>query len=97
MNGKDMVALARRIAEGGTFKKSEVVAFMTAFLGMDPDLQAGGPGMTKEETFKLLPVLPFEIEKTGSGIHVPREANRAYTKAEGAALVAAIAKALEIT
>jgi hypothetical protein len=67
--------------------------FMKAYA--DPDIQAGVPAMTREEVGNLLPTLPFEIERTETGIHVPREANRAYTKAEGAALALLIAKALK--
>jgi hypothetical protein len=100
-----MKELAERIASGGTFKKSEVVAFMKEFLGLEapeapaqdllpavPDLPIEAP---KLPAAARLPTLWFDIEKTDSGIHVPREANRSYTKAEGAALIAKLAKALE--
>jgi hypothetical protein len=104
-----MKELAERIASGGTFKKSEVVAFMKEFLGLEApeapaqDLLPAVPDLPIElpiEAPKLpaaarLPTLWFDIEKTDSGIHVPREANRSYTKAEGAALIAKLAKALE--
>lgn len=97
MTPEDMQAYAKAVAEGGPVKKADVIAFMKAYIAQsteqDPDLQAGGPALTPAQTVSLLPTLPFEVERTGSGIHLPREANRAYTKLEAAALVAAIADA----
>lgn len=87
---KEMRAFARLVADGGTFKKSEIVLFMKAFLDPDLHLQSGEPPLDE----KALPALSFEIEKTDTGIHVPREVNRSYSTREGAALVAAIVRAL---
>ncbi len=87
MTPAELKAFAQSVVDGGPVKKSEVVAFMKAYLEpQDP---------TKKEAEAALIPLYFEIQKTGSGIHVPREANRSYTKAEATSLLAMIAKALE--
>lgn len=103
MTSDEMLAYAKSIVDGGPVKKAEVQAFMKALLEQaapaepEPDLQAGSLGMTREQVLEALPVLPFEIERTDTGMHLPREANRYYTRREAAALVAAIGKALDIT
>lgn len=89
-----MKAFAQGLLDGGKYTRADIMKFMKAYV--DVDIQAGGPGLTQAEvTERYLPFLAFEIEKTDSGIHVPREVNRSYTKLEGAALLVKLAKALE--
>lgn len=105
MTPEDLISYAKSVVDGGPVKKAEVVAFMKALLeqtdaapeepAADPDLQAGGPAMSLEEVAQTyLPVLGFEVEKTETGIHMPRESNRSYTKVEATALLKMIADAL---
>lgn len=93
MTKEEMIKYAQGLLDGGPVKKAEVLAFMRDYL--DPDLQAGGPAMTAKEVDAYLAVLPFEIEKTERGIHIPRDVNRFYDKSEAVALVRMIVKALE--
>lgn len=89
MNLKEMRAFAQTIVDGGPAKKAEVATFMKAFLDANPD------PMKVEVDGMVLPKLYFEIEKTDTGIHVPREANQSYSKREGYALVAMLVEALK--
>ena len=105
MTPDEMRAYATAVVEGGSVKKADVVAFMKAFLANTaPDPleslnEKAVPSIAELTAVELdgrpLPQLYFEIEKTGSGIHVPREANRAYTRQEGYALLAMLTQALE--
>jgi hypothetical protein len=92
MTRDEMMKYAQSLIDGAPVKKAEVLAFMRAFA--DPDLQAGGPAEPPLDLTNL-PPLYFDIEKTDSGIHVPRDANRAYTKREGLSLLAKLAQALK--
>lgn len=105
MTSDEMLAYARAVVDGGAVKKSDVVAFMKALLAQadaepapEPDLQAGGPGMSLDEiTQRYLPTLPFAVETTDVGIHIPRDANRFYTRLEALALVKLISDALRVS
>lgn len=87
MTRDEMDAYARQIVDGGGVKKNDVVAFMRAYLESIPV----ETGLVQGS----LPDLYFEIEKTETGIHIPRDVNRSFSRREAFSLVNKILSVLK--
>jgi hypothetical protein len=101
MTTDEMMAFAQSVLDGGKYTRADILKFFRAFVTPEVDWPTAMQskliaecvdGMPEQES---PPPLGFEIEKTDTGIHVPREANRSYSRREAAALIASINKALK--
>lgn len=86
----EALSWAKSIMTGGPVKKAEVLSAVAVLME-----HVRQPKTDVEIDGMALPELAFEIDKTGSGIHLPREVNASFTKREALALVAKIMKALD--
>lgn len=83
MTSEQMIAMARDISAGKSYKKADVVEFMRAIVAqVEADEGADGP-------------CPVVIDRTPSGVHLPPNANRSYTFREARALGRALQRAAE--